>query len=386
MEKNTMILGSVLIVIIVVATAYGVYNYSLSSSQTPTPTPTPTPTATPTASPSPTTTPTPTPTPTASPTPSPSPTPEPVVVTIDDATGREMEVTLPVERIVCLTSIEIVYAMGAGEKIVGRVGMLDTDVENVLPAYLLEVPSVGDSDYSLSMETLVELEPDLVIASQRLSDENRIQIEATGAVVIEDTLTGDRRNQFLTNLGLILEAEDVAQEFIDFEAYYENLVIERLENITRSEKPLVFFEWYMDYYSTSSGGSYRTMIEKAGGIDIAENVTTGALLSAEFVLEQNPETIIRMQTYYDGEGYAAFVNLWDDMTTRPGISGVTAIVDGKVHIISSTLLVARDVIGLLYFAKWFHPEIFADIDPAAVHGQFVEKFYGANLQGVYVYP
>ncbi len=379
MEKNNMILGAVLIIIIVVAGAYGVYSYSLSSSQTPSPT------ATPTATPSSSPTPTPSPSPTTVPTATPTPTPAPVVVTIDDATGATIHVTLPVKRIAALTSIEIVYAMGAGEKIVARTGMYTESVLNLLPEYILDVPSVGDQDNTISMEALLELEPDLVIASQRLTDEQRLQIEATGAAVIEDSLS-TRRSQFLTNLGLILEAEDIAQDFLDFDDYYTNLVMERVENLTRNEKPLVFYEWYKAYYSTSNTSSYRVLIERAGGIDIAENVTTGAQLSAEFVLEQNPDIIIRMQTYLDGTDYAAFVNLRNNMMSRTGITGVNAVVNGKVYIISSTLLVERNVIGQLYFAKWIHPDLFADIDPAAVHGQFIERFFSADLKGVYVYP
>ncbi|NYT10429.1 MAG: hypothetical protein GKC09_10960 [Methanosarcinales archaeon] len=41
---------------------------------------------------------------------------------------------------------------------------------------------------------------------------------------------------------------------------------------------------------------------------------------------------------------------------------------------------------LLYLAKWFHPELFQDIDPAAVEKDMLQKFYGLNLEGAWAYP
>ena len=43
-------------------------------------------------------------------------------------------------------------------------------------------------------------------------------------------------------------------------------------------------------------------------------------------------------------------------------------------------------IGCLYFAKWFHPDLFEDIDPEEVHEELVQEFFGQELEGAYVYP
>jgi iron complex transport system substrate-binding protein len=40
---------------------------------------------------------------------------------------------------------------------------------------------------------------------------------------------------------------------------------------------------------------------------------------------------------------------------------------------------------LLYLAKWFHPSLFEDIDPAAIHEQMIQKFFGVELDGVFAY-
>ncbi|MCW4000282.1 MAG: ABC transporter substrate-binding protein [Candidatus Bathyarchaeota archaeon] len=315
-------------------------------------------------------------------------TPEPTgPVTVVDANGAKVTVQRPVNRIVCLTSVEIVYALGAGSKIVGIAGMLTTDVKDVLPSWILNLPAVGDKDTSPNIEVILELKPDLILASQRLTDENRKRFEDAGIAVIEDTSTGTRRNEYFTNLGLILSKEARASEIISYEQYYWNLVEQRVANLPRSQKPLVCFEWYMPWFSTGPGGSYTLLIETAGGINLGENASVSSpQLSSEFVMEKNPDYVIRMLDVTSGETYSAFQNLYSSVTSRTGMSNLNAVKNNNVYVIKSTLLVERDVIGLLYFAKWFHPDLFTDIDPAAVHSEMVQKYYGSTVSSVYLYP
>lgn len=396
MKKEYLIALVIIVVAVIVgATAYGAYTL-LSPSESPTPSPsasTPA-TSTPTE-PSATTTPTanpeqtsePTPTSTTTPAPTATATPPPTSVVVEDATGAEVNVSLPVNRIVCLTSTEIVSALGKGDKIVGIAGMLATDSMAVLPASILSLPVVGDTDVAPNMELIIQLNPDLVLASQRLSDDNRKMLEDAGIAVLEDSTTGDRRIPYLTNLGSILNAEQRVDELLSYEKHYWDLVQERTANLPRSEKPLVYFEWYMEWFSTGPDASYTKLIEAAGGINVGENATLQSpQLSAEFIVQENPDFIIRMLDFTSGEDLAAFQNLRNGILARPEVAGLNAVNNDQVYVIKSTLLVERDTIGLLYFAKWFHPDLFTDIDPAAVHAEMIQKYFGTSLSGVYLYP
>ncbi|MCL6449421.1 MAG: hypothetical protein K6U04_14965 [Armatimonadetes bacterium] len=44
------------------------------------------------------------------------------------------------------------------------------------------------------------------------------------------------------------------------------------------------------------------------------------------------------------------------------------------------------MVGLISLARWFHPELFADVDPVVVHREMLQKFYGLELEGVWSYP
>jgi iron complex transport system substrate-binding protein len=392
MKKEHLIVLTIIIAATIIgAGTYGAYTL-LNPPQSPEPTqsPTETPTSTPTTTPTTTTTPTATPEqtaqPTATPTITPTPTPPPTSIVVTDATGAEVNVSLPVNRIVCLTSAETVYALGGGDKIVGIAGMLTTDIKAILPSSILGLPVVGDTDTAPNMEKIVELEPDLVLASQRLTDQNRKMLEDAGIAVLEDSVTGTRRIPYFTNLGSILGAEQRVDELLTYEQHYWDLVQQRVANLSRSEKPLVFFEWYKEGFSTGPGGSYTKLIEAADGINIGENASVSSpQLSTEFIAEQNPDIIIRMLDYTSGEDLAAFQNLYTQIIGRPAIQGLNAVQNDQVYVIKSTLLVERDTIGLLYFAKWFHPDLFTDIDPAAVHVEMIQKFFGTTPTGVYLY-
>jgi iron complex transport system substrate-binding protein len=312
--------------------------------------------------------------------------PQEGTITIVDQTGAAVNVTLPVERIVSIIGTEFICALGGEDKIVGR-SMLTTDEEAIVPASVLDLPVVAETSFSVNLELVLELEPDLVIADEGLDDEMRATMEDAGVAVLEEMSMFPRRETFIKNLGLILDAEEKANEYIEYEAYYENLVKERIETLTESEKPLVYFEWYKPWFSTGKGSSYEEMIVTTGGINIAADEPIEAPeLSPEYVAEKNPDIIIRMLTYMDGEDLEAYQTLSDEILSRSALSESTAVKEGKVYIIKNTALVARRPIGLLYLAKWFHPSLFEDIDPAAVHEEMIQKFFGTGIKGVFAYP
>ena len=45
---------------------------------------------------------------------------------------------------------------------------------------------------------------------------------------------------------------------------------------------------------------------------------------------------------------------------------------------------------IAYWAKWFHPELFADMDPQAIHQEYLTRFmridYDLSKHGVFAYP
>jgi len=321
----------------------------------------------------------------------PETTPEKQTITVEDGTGAQVVINTPVERIVTLNDglTEIICALGCEDRIVGR------DSTSIFPSSIVEKPSVGES-YIPNLEMLLELEPDLVIADSMLTynNETRGKIEAAGIpVFISDTAdpqpepnsnetTIDFTSKLVSKLGFILDKKDEANEIIDYMQYYETLVNERIQNLAPNEKPLVYYE-FIDSWMTAVTPS----ITQAGGVNIAANESTYApTLSPEYVVEKNPDVIIRMISS-PNHNVTDFKTMRDEILNRPGLGEVTAVKEGRVYVCDYKIRGGiRCVVGWLQWAKWIQPTLFDDVDPAAVHAQLIQQFFGVDLEGVYVYP
>ncbi len=300
-------------------------------------------------------------------------------LTYVDVTNRSVTVKLPVNRIIPIMAIDLVFALGAQDKVVGR-SNVDDEAATFLPS-IMAIPVAG------SVEMILEMKPDLVLVSELYSPADVELLEKAGIPVIVDRTVRPRRTALIETLGIMLGAEEKAKEFNDFEAYYENLVKDRVKNIPESEKPVVYFEMYMPGYSCGPGNSFHDLLLDAGAINMARDEPFALpYLSPEYTIERNPDIIIRMLTYFDGLDQASFVSLKAELVRRPGFDQIDAVKNNKVYIVKNIVIVHRETIGLLYFAKWFHPDLFTDIDPAAIHAEMLHKFYGTDLQGVFTYP
>ena len=72
---------------------------------------------------------------------------------------------------------------------------------------------------------------------------------------------------------------------------------------------------------------------------------------------------------------------------RTGLVGTKAVQNEDVYILSSALRTGiRNPLGLLTMAKWFHPDLFIDADPVALHNEMIQTFFGESLTGTYSYP
>ena len=107
-------------------------------------------------------------------------------ITVTDMTGREVTVTLPVTRVVALqpADCEILYAIGAGDAVVGRGEYCDS------PAEVLDIPSV-QSGYNTNTEQIIALEPQVLFMSTMAQSEEQIESLENAGVKVVVTETTD---------------------------------------------------------------------------------------------------------------------------------------------------------------------------------------------------
>lgn len=311
-------------------------------------------------------------------------------ITVVDSTGRSVDVEAPVHRVVSLGTgvAEYLYALDGGKCLVGR------DSYSHFPPALENVTIAGKSSYSPDLELIMTLHPDLVIADTMLSEDDQLELENAGIpVMIESLIDPTKDIQVMEKLNSLVGDKKRAQELVEFIRNYQDLIQERTAGVPQEEMPKVFFEWAgKEYYTVSRGNPSDTLIRLAGGNNIAKDLGNSShtypTVSPEWVLEMDPEVIIQQRSSDKAFTENDLKELRDAILARPELQDVKAIKDGRTYVISSEIRYGvRSIISELYMAKWFHPELFKDVDPETVHRDLVKKFYDIELEGgAYIYP
>jgi iron complex transport system substrate-binding protein len=245
---------------------------------------------------------------------------------------------------------------------------------------------MGSSSAHPNIEAIMELSPDLILADTMMKDEAIKKCGAFGVpvfigkgsdlAVLPATIRG---------MGAIFQQETRAEELLAYIGTYQNLISERLQGV--SEKPTVYWEWHSQAYKTAGKGKGPdNRILESGGINIgAEAEGSYPIVSAEWVVERNPDVIIKMASREASD--EALVQIYEEITHRPGLQSVNAVLNKKTYVTKWSITGGvRSVVGSLYYAKWIHPELFEDIDPQEVHAEILQKYLKVDTITFDMYP
>lgn len=265
---------------------------------------------------------------TAAPTEAPAPeATEDLFVTVTDMTGREITLDKPAERIVALTAAdcEILYAIGAGDKLVGRGEYCD------YPAEVTEVASV-QSGAETNIEQIIALEPDVLLMSTMDQTEEQIaQLEAAGiAVVVSDAQDIEGVYTAITLIGALMGKNTEAEAVIDgMKTAFETVKADAdAANEGQTEKKTVYFEVSPLEYGLWTAGADTFMNEVAQMLGLENcfaDVSGWAEISEEQVLERNPDYIVTISMYF-GDGPTPE----EEIVSRAGWENVTAVKNGAI--------------------------------------------------------
>ena len=320
-------------------------------------------------------------------------------LTIIDDFPEPKSVTLPkpVNRIVVLStySAEAMRSLKAIDKVVGVSSTIISTCYVFLPE-LTELPDVGSS-FHPDIEKVIELEPEIVLAYDKYPNPGEFddKLPENIKVVHLGFTRVERMIEDFIKLGYIIDKRDEAEEITDFYEEFNNEITERVEGLSEDEKPKVYFEsmFYSDdkYKGIGKGEGIDDACTMAGGINIAD-FDGYKDVEAEWVIRENPGFIIAQISTRLGSGYehddpSEIITLQEGIMNRPELTSVTAVEEEKVYCISSQITYKpRYFVGVAYMAKWFHPELFEDLDPEALNEEYLERFQGVPYRGVYAYP
>jgi len=325
-------------------------------------------------------------------------------LTIVDSANRTVTVKKPIKQVVCCFphALEALRTLNVPKEII--VGIAKDKIDTAFFPEIEDIPSVGWR-WTPDIEAIVELEPDVVLYTAHTlmgAPETLDKMESAGLTVLCFNLNElDRIDDELIMLGYIFNRKEEAKEFIEWRDGILNAIREKVESLPEESKPKVYFEAAFEgnYYIY---GKYAYIAE-AGGRDIFDYLPGSYMsIDPEEVVKRNPDIIVKVAPWYVG-GYGVdatditpLKEIQEEVLSRPELQGVKAVKDGKVYVISNHLVSmfpscgCRNFIQVAYMAKWFHPEIFKDLNPKAIHQEYLTRFQGLDIDldenGVFVYP
>ena len=282
-----------------------------------------------------------------------APTEEAAALTFTDGLGREVTLAAPAQRIVTLAPslTEFVFAVGAGEQLVGRDDLSD------FPAEASDIASIGSTFGDINTEAILALEPDLVLAAEINTPEQVQELESLGLTVyyLSNPLTYDELYEQVNLFGQLTGHEEEAAALAESLAARVEAVTSAIA--TAAEKPTVFYE--IDGtdpakpWTTGPGTFINTMITMAGGVNIGGVLSDAfAQISAEEIVAQDPDIIILGDVVYG-------VTI-ESVAERAGWADLTAVKEGSIFAFDDNLASRpgpRLVDGLEELLKILHPEL-----------------------------
>ncbi len=248
---------------------------------------------------------------------------------------------------------EIVFALGAGESVVG------IDLTTTYPVEATRLPTVG-LGRSLIAERVIELSPTLVLADTQVRPDTAIdQIRQAGIPVaifdLEPTLPGVSRK--IARVATVIGRESAGATLI---ARVESDIAEAMAlGATATSTPRVAYVYVRGpevLLMFGNGMPTHFLIEAAGGIDAlgAAGVTFAEALSAERLVAANPDVLISSM-----EGIRIIGGV-DSFLALPGVSDTPAGQQGAVLAYDEAMFLGmgpRVGEALRQLVRDLHPEL-----------------------------
>lgn len=260
--------------------------------------------------------------------------PQPARADFTDGTGVEVAFGLDAQRIVCLAPnlTEMLWFIGLGERQVGRSGFCD------YPPEAEAVRSVGGFA-DTSLELVVSLNPDLVVAYQGNSLELVSQLRKLGITVL-----AFEEARSLAEIGAQM---DVLWKVASTTGASTPAPLTkwkaRLTKLNRQcAKPLRIFYGYPGEMGFTCGRSsfLSDLITRAGGVNVANGESRRwPQVSAEFILASQPDVLLTASSCSGEETLAdARRRLLDEMSRGKVWGELPAVKKGQVIVMDSGVL------------------------------------------------
>lgn len=269
-------------------------------------------------------------------------------VEVEDSSGEKVTIEKEPKRIVSIIpgATEVAFALGLGDRIVGV-----TENDNY-PSEVEKIEKVGDM--TINTEKVVALQPDLVLASP-LNGETVDQLRKLGLTVLSvDGQNLDEVYKLIRLVGKATGTGEEAEKVISQMEQEKKAVSDKVALLSEKEKLKVWIEVSPELYTAGKGSFMDELVTFAGGKNVAGDQEGWPQVSAEKVVEWNPDVIILM--YGAGDKGAI-----EKVASRKGWQSIEAVKSKRIVPIDTDMVSRpgpRLTEGLQKVAEAIHPEHF----------------------------
>ena len=242
-------------------------------------------------------------------------------------------------RMACITAetTEMVYALGAGDRVVGVSGY------SVRPAEAREKPKVA-AFTSVRMDKIRELKPDLILGFSDLQKDIARELVAEGyPVFISNQRSLEEVEDMILATGRLIGCAEAGEKLQ--QSFSEEL--QRLADSCRSSlRPKVYFEEW-DQPLISGIRWVSELIEKFGGVDVFADKSLNKtakhrVVRPEEVIAANPDILIA--------SWCGKKVQFEKIRTREGWNQIRAVQNNRLYEIKSSDILAPGL-SLLHGAR-----------------------------------
>ncbi|TKW65015.1 MAG: hypothetical protein DI616_16715 [Paracoccus denitrificans] len=323
-------------------------------------------------------------------------------IILTDIAGREVRLDAPAKRIIL-----------EGPAYYPALALLHTDAADLIIAAgttkargefqaerdLAGKPRLGTMvSNTFSVERALELQPDLMIATLEAPGQQsavEAAFETAGVPIIYVDFFLDPVTNTVPSFKLIGQAtgaEDRAADYIAFHQTRLDHIRDVIEEADVVAPRMLVHRQAIDgtcCWSFAQGfmSSFFDMLRIE---NIAQDKLPGVVgqLNLEAVIADDPQVIVATDMSLTPEALFRPGRKTDEiesdlreLTAEPGFAQMSAVRDGRVHGMDITLMRSPlNILAVELFAKWAHPDLFADLDPQATLDQINEQFLTTPLE------
>ncbi len=282
-------------------------------------------------------------------------------LTVIDQTDRLVTIEKLPEKIISMapSSTEILFALGLGEKVAGVTQFCNYPDE---AQDKQKIGGFSQTDIDVSIEQIVTIEPDLILATETHITEvvpklEQLMPQTAIIVLMTEVETFDVVFEAIDLVGQCTGTKNKADQLVANMNGQIQSITDKTKNLTDSEKPgVLYIVWNDPIFAIGGGTLGNALIDAAGGKNIFRDLTGSPTVNLEAIIIRNPQVILASASIGTG-----FDLPYQYALTEPRLEGVAARINGQVYPVNDDLTGRpgpRIVEGLEMMAKMIHPEIF----------------------------